>query len=86
MHRRLKVTALVLVAFAVPALPFILGVFTPLTPPDPPTWPQVHIGMQRSNILQLVGASRTGMYPEKPIDEWSLDGALRRRGPFVYGA
>jgi hypothetical protein len=79
-----KVAAWVLLGLAVFVSAVIFGLMTPFTPPAPPSWHQVHIGMQRSNILQLVGASRPGMYPEKPCDVWWQEGALGSRRLFVW--
>jgi len=74
--RRLKVIALVLVITALVASPIIFGFVTPFTPPAPAAWHQVHAGMQRSNILELVGAAQAGMYPEKILEIWSREGTL----------
>lgn len=79
MRRRFKVIALVLVALAILVSPVFFGLVTPFTPPAPAAWHQVHVGMQRSNILALVGAAQTGMYPEKIVETWYQDGALGLR-------
>ena len=79
MRRRFKVIAWILLAFAVLVSPIIFGVVTPLTPSAPPAWHQVHVGMQRSNILELVGAAQTGMYPDKIVETWYRDGVLGLR-------
>ena len=79
MRRYFKVAAWMLAGAAVPTALIIFGVLTPLTPPAPSAWHQVHVGMQRSNILALVGAAQTGMYPEKNVETWYRDGALGLR-------
>ena len=76
MRRRIKIIAVVLVLVAVLAYPVIIGVVTPLTPSAPPAWHQVHVGMHRSNIVELVGPAQAGMYPEKIVETWYRDGAL----------
>ena len=68
MRRRFKAIVLAGLAVAVLASPVFFGVVTPLTPPAPPSWHKVHVGMERSNILELVGAAQTGLYPEKSVE------------------
>src|SRR5258705_11842261 len=58
------------------AIPVFIGVKTPLTPAAPPAWHQVHVGMQRSDILALAGPAQKGMYPEKILETWVRDGFL----------
>jgi hypothetical protein len=76
MLRDYKTVALGFLTVAVLASPVIFGWVTPRTPPAPSAWHQVHVGMQRSNILQLVGPAQTGMYPEKSVETWYRDGEL----------
>ena len=50
---------------------FFLGFVTiPPRIPTPLSWREIHAGMQRSKILELVGPARTGWYPEKTLEAW----------------
>ena len=84
MRRSVKIAVSFCLLLGALAALLIPGVVTPFTPPSPPAWHQVHVGMQRSNILELVGAPHPGMYPEKPCDSWYREGALGSRRLFVW--
>lgn len=79
MRQRLKIVRWILLVFAVLGSLVIFGLVTPFTPPVPPPWHQVHAGMQRSNILALVGAPTISGYPEKIVETWRRDGAFGLR-------
>lgn len=79
MRRRITIIALALALVAGLAYPVVVGVVTPLTPPAPPAWHEVHVGTPRSNILALIGPAQTGMYPEKIVETWYRDGILGLR-------
>jgi len=76
MRRPVKIASLVLVLTCALALSVIFGLFTPLTPSAPVTWHRVHAGMHRASILELVGETQWGMYPEKILETWQRDGTL----------
>lgn len=78
MRRDFKVIGLVAAGLGVLVSLVIFGVGTPFTPAAAPAWLQVHVGMQRSNILALVGSAQTGMHPEKIVEPWYRDGNIER--------
>lgn len=76
MRRHIKIITVVLVPVAGLAYLVIMGFVTPLTPSAPAAWHQIHVGMHRSNILELVGPAQAGMHPEKIVETRHRDGAL----------
>lgn len=76
MRRHIKIIAVVLVPLAGLAYMVMMGFVTRLTRSAPAAWHQIHVGMHRSNILELVGPAQAGMYPEKIVETWYRDGAL----------
>lgn len=64
--------------------PVIVGWVTPLTPPTPPEWNQIHAGMSRSNIIALLGPAQAGGWPLKAVETWYRDGTLGLRKLDVY--
>lgn len=79
MRRCLKLALWSLLSLGILGLPVIFGWITPFTPQAPATWHQIHVGMQRSNILALVGSPTTSGYPEKILETWCRDGAFGLR-------
>lgn len=73
------VLRVLLAVVIIAVLAIIFGIFMPFTPAAPPSWHQVHVGMQRSNVMAVVGAAQSGMYPEKIVETWYLDGVLGLR-------
>jgi len=79
MRLRFKVIALLVAGFAILVSLLIVGLVTLFRVAAPPSWHQVHVGMQRTNILALVGSAQASGYPEKIVETWHQDGALGLR-------
>lgn len=79
MRRCSKIIVAVVSASALLLLPVIVGWITPLTPSTPAAWNSIHVGMTHSNVTALLGPPQVGMFPEKIVEEWHLDGILGLR-------
>ena len=76
MRRKISTTAvLVVVIFCAFVFAAWLGVFTPAAPAG---WSDVHAGMNRDDVLRLVGTPTFSGWPEKIVETWQRDGAICR--------
>jgi hypothetical protein len=75
MHRKVAITFAALVAIA-------LAYF--VSPPTAPAaWAQVHVGMNRAQVLTLVGPSPESGWPENITETWHRKRVLSQRRLFV---
>lgn len=60
----------------------VVGVFIPT---EPEAWTRVHIGMNRTEVIALVGTPQHSGWPEMVIETWERKGfVFQRRLNVVY--
>jgi hypothetical protein len=57
-----------------------LGIFTPIAPAG---WSQIHTGMSREQVLQLIGTPQQSGWPEDIAETWEIRGAICSRRLFI---
>jgi hypothetical protein len=68
-------------------LVFVGGLFSGLfTPSAPASWSRVHIGMSRSDALEILGPPQESGWPEKIVETWRVKSPLCSRTLYLsYG-
>jgi hypothetical protein len=67
------------------AVLFVICVFSGLlTPNAPDSWRQIHAGMNRADVLKLVGPPPISSWPEKCAETWQIEGVFAHHNLFIY--